>query len=211
MNWILTSLDIKFRKLIWKFSLWKSTNHYQLLLIYLSGGSNSINLKSIPIHWISSFQFKCNQSNISLNSKKFVIQRKFLSLKKISFELKKKLYLLKSLRIRLNFFEFRWRLALIWNHSIQIFVNLWMGQFTLNPFQFVWIQVLLPRRKFTTGAAPRQHCQRTSSAGIVLAVNPHEVCRGAGKASKGKTGIVLTSSAALALTFSAGVVLAELR
>ena len=33
-----------------------------------------------------------------------------------------------------------------------------------------------PRRKFTTGAAPRQHCQRTSSAGIVLAVDPHEVC-----------------------------------
>ena len=69
----------------------------------------------------------------------------------------------------------------------------------------------LPRRKFTTGGAPRQHCQRTSSAGIVLAVDHHEVCRGAGKASKGNTDIVLTSSAALALTFSAGVVLAELR
>ena len=38
----------------------------------------------------------------------------------------------------------------------------------------------------------------------MLAVDPHEVCRGAGKASKGNTGIVLTSSAALALTFSAG-------
>ena len=58
-----------------------------------------------------------------------------------------------------------------------------------------------PRRKFTTGAAPRQHCQRSSRAGIVLAVDPHEVCRGAGKASKGNTGIVLTSSAALELTF----------
>ena len=70
---------------------------------------------------------------------------------------------------------------------------------------------LQPRRKFTTGAAPRQHCQRKSSTGIALAVDPHEVCRGASKASKGNTGIVLTSSAALALTFSAGVVLAEFR
>ena len=68
-----------------------------------------------------------------------------------------------------------------------------------------------PRRKFTTGAAPRQHCQWTSSAGIVLAVDPHEVCRDAGKASKGNTGIVLTSNAALALTSSAGMVLAGLR
>ena len=73
------------------------------------------------------------------------------------------------------------------------------------------LKLLISRRKFTTGAAPRQHCQRTSSAGIVLAVDRHEVCRGAGKASKGNTGIVLTSSAALALTFSAGAVLAELR
>ena len=86
--------------------------------------------------------------------------------------------------------------------------------FLLSPILWIFsssINFLLPRRKFTTGAAPRQHCQRTSSAGIVLAVDPHEVCRGADKASKGNTGIVLTSSAALALTFSAGVVLAELR
>ena len=37
---------------------------------------------------------------------------------------------------------------------------------------------------------------RGGQAGIVLALDPHEVCRGAGKTSKGNTGIVLTSSAA---------------
>ena len=66
----------------------------------------------------------------------------------------------------------------------------------------------LPRRKFITGAAPRQHCQRTSSAGIVLAVDPHEVCRGAGGTPIVNNGIVLTSGTALALAFSAGAVLA---